>query len=843
MKNIIFYKIKKSNNHWIVAFLKEDNEELTTIKDDVESLKRYLKANRDSVLVGANNYVYDDILLTSLVKDNNLTGEVTSDDITSLLPVTLDITQGIVRNSLIDYNNMVCSIWDSEGQILPYKYAINEDGITKQLVEDLEIIKSFYSNEERKRFLDWKMSVVEEFNLPKKAYHYSYGDIMREILGLRIDDDNRVTRKLTLDSRLSKALKERNDPFLNRLLKKLEDYYSSDDNLDKLTIKIDDCLVKFNEQGILGSIEKDYIDTDPNSEYTYLYIDFNSFGPNILINNNWLDKVARHPEKYSEIKDRRIKLKSEKNIEQLYYKYLLNSGLDYLNRVRTKNNENVGLSLTMSGIMTMMLLYRNIEQYDATLIECNTDGFIVKCPKNTRALIEEEALNLAEKLFLSCDVDEVTKIAHFGTADYVMEFADGSQKHLGDFGVFQTHPLYCSGIEAVETALRKYYMDGVPVSITLRNLRNENNLKAFQIVKKQKKNEKPKYVKDGNEYSLYDRSSSRLFAVRKEEVKNPFYVSNNKGGYEEYKVKRGRSVKDGYFYFELADETLPDIHDIDLTYYINECYKVIDKHPMINRVQFMSDLPKRNCFIDLDGTITKEKGQIEDYRIFREATDGLLKENDLEIAYQLFSDRKGGYLIQFLGLCKKFKGYGTVDNLAEFLMSKNLFPGRDLKDYKHFVTSYLNKDKDYSSKLESYDGSKDLLEYLNSEGYNTILYSNWFKKVQESKLDSHGFLPYFKDLCTIDDYYAKSSVKGWEDVLASQDVSTDDFNIMIGNGTNDLVPKSIGIPSIIVNHSGKPAGKTVSERGIIVNSFQEVTNTNFKKEIEDIKALTKKRTK
>ena len=66
-------------------------------------------------------------------------------------------------------------------------------------------------------------------------------------------------------------------------------------------------------------MEEDYIDTSKHNNYAYLYIDFNSFGPNILINNNWLDRVARRPMNYSKFKDRRINLKAEKNIQQLYY--------------------------------------------------------------------------------------------------------------------------------------------------------------------------------------------------------------------------------------------------------------------------------------------------------------------------------------------------------------------------------------------------------------------------------------------------------------------------------------------------------------------------------------------
>ena len=521
---------------------------------------------------------------------------------------------------------------------------------------------------------------------------------------------------------------------------------------------------------------------------------------------------------------------------------MLNSGLDYLNRVYTRNGENIGLSLTITGIMTMMLLYKRLEKYHTNLIECNTDGLIVKCPREMIDNIKNEVSMLAKELNLSCDVDVVNRIVHFDTKSYVMEFADGNQKHLGDFGLFQTHEYYCSGIRAVEEALREYYLNGTPVGTTLRNIRNRNDLEAFQIVKKQKKNEKTKYVKVDDKYYIYDRSSLRLFAVRENNVHNPLYIKNPKGLFEEYKVKRAKSVKDGYYYFELSDQELPNIHDIDLTYYIRECYKVINKHPVEYVPQIMNSSVKKNCFIDIDGTLIKDKDQDTNYMAFYNSVKDLIMEEDIPIAYSLFMGKNGCYLVQFLSLCKKYKGYGTIDNFAEFLKSKNLFPGKNIKVYKDFIIRFLEYDLNYSKELEAFEDSKPLLDYLDSEGYNTIVYSNWFKKIQEAKLVSHSFDKYMQDICTIDDYYAKSSVKGWTDLLNSLRINQDDFNIMIGNGTNDLVPKSLNIPSIIVNHTGKENSVKVLDSGIIVNDFSEIVrNPNFYPEMLDIKKLRKRK--
>ena len=968
MKDVIFYKFRKSNNNWTIAFLNNEKKDYIIIKNDIYALKEFLEKQKNSVFIGANNSKYDDIFITSLLINGNMVDKVTPEDIEKTLPTTFDITEGIVRNNIIDFNNMVSCLWDKDNNALIYNYAYKEEDIDAQLKKDLLIIQSFYQDKERNNYINWKNEIIDEFRLPKSAYRESYGYIMKHIVGLEINESSSNSNIITIDSKLDKIIKEKNDSFLNQLLNilmynyshndnvdskldkdskagddtllniiikiliyhysninnvdsklekilnerndpflnqlvniliyyhsnidtidskldkalKAEDnplinqllnilmynnsqndnvdsklneilkeqnnqllhdffntlvyYYSNIDTLASQKLKLDNCLIKFDLQGIKGSMDTDYIDTTIKDDIKYLYIDFNSFGPNILINNNWLDEVAKNPSNYELIKNRRIDLKGKKDIKQLYYKYLLNSGLDYLNKAKTKNGENIGLSLTISGIMTMMLLYSNIKPYGIELIECNTDGFIVKCPSENIDKVKLEVKKIEERLSLSCDIDEVTKIAHFDANSYVMQYDNGSVKHIGCFGNAQTHPLYCSGITAIETALKEYYLNGIPVSVTLRKLRNENNLKAFQIIKKPKITENQKFINDGGIYYPYNRTSYRLFAVREDTLKTPLYIKNKKGKYEIDKKKRGKRVKDGFYYFELSDNHIPNIYDIDIDYYINECYKIINAHPINKDIQIMKPKQKKYCFIDIDGTLIKEKEEITSYTIFSNAAKGLIPDEEISIAYNLFNKQKGCYLLQFLSLCKTPRQSGSLeDYFAEFLKSKNLFPDKKINEYKHFVKQYLENDKEFSKLLSAYDYTNKLLMYLKDEYDYTITNSNWFKYVQSAKLESHGLDNYIYDLCTIDDHLAKPSKKGWLELLNRYHISSDDFVISFGNSTSDLAPKTLNIPSVIIDNNEKKLSKSVISNGIIIKDISEIMNPNFYSEIDKIK--------
>ena len=838
MNTIIFYKLKKVGNDWYVIFLDKDNN-YKIIHNDRSSLVSYLNSNKNCIFIGANNFKLDDILLTSILKDGTLNAPVDENDKIKYLCRTLDITQGIVRNNLVDFNTILCSMWNKDKPMINF-YALNQNEIEKELIFDIEVIKALYNLEERKNFINWKLELIEKYNLPKNAYWSSFGKLMEYIIGMDIPTEEKFSKgkRFTLDSKLFIELNNKNDNFLNNTLNMLQAFYRNNDENKSLSKMIGDCLVKFNQQGILGSKQEDHIDVD--GENTYLYIDFNSFGPNILINNNWLNDVAKYPERYNEIKKLRIDLKSKKDQQQMFYKYILNAGLDDLSKVYTKEGYNVGLSLSVTGIMIMLLLYKNIEQYGVELIECNTDGLIVKCPKINIERIKGEVKKIEETLSLSCDVDVVKKIAHFDEKNYVMEFENGKVKNLGVFGLFQDNPLNSTGIQAVDEAIRNYYLYDIPVGITLRKFRDEKNLKAFQIIKKQRSNEKEKYIKINNEYVLSTSLVNRLFAVKKDNLKNPFYVINGKGKYEVYKTKKGKKVKDGYAYFEVADRDIPSIDDIDLTYYIDKCYKVIDNHPKkVNLgVNVNLNKPYGYAFFDLDGTLIEDKSDEVAKKIFEEAIGD--KSQNPEKDFYLFSQKPGSYLIQFLSLCKKYKGYGTIDNFAEFLKENNfLLNVKNIDEYKRFVERYLELDKEYSTYLKTFDNSKEVLEKLKNDGYRLYLYSNWFKNVQEAKLDANDLLYYFDELCTIDDYYAKSSVKGWQDVLESNDIDSKDLTIMVGNGSSDIVPKTIRIPSIIINHKRTTPPQKVTKSGIILYSFDEMMNPNFNRDISHIKRKIK----
>lgn len=90
-------------------------------------------------------------------------------------------------------------------------------------------------------------------------------------------------------------------------------------------------------------------------------------------------------------------------------------------------------------------------------------------------------------------------------------------------------------------------------------------------------------------------------------------------------------------------------------------------------------------------------------------------------------------------------------------------------------------------------GAEEVLSYLQSKGYQNILYTNWFKDVQEERLRRANLLEYFSEIYG-GELAIKPNAVGYKKII--KDVNPTEV-VMIGdNIINDvLVPRSIGITS------------------------------------------------
>ena len=124
--------------------------------------------------------------------------------------------------------------------------------------------------------------------------------------------------------------------------------------------------------------------------------------------------------------------------------------------------------------------------------------------------------------------------------------------------------------------------------------------------------------------------------------------------------------------------------------------------------------------------------------------------------------------------------------LSEFLTLRS-----GLKIDEKIIEAWMEHNKNIPDTIHS--GAEEVLSYLQSKGYQNILYTNWFQEVQKERLRNANLLEYFDEIYG-GDFAIKPNAIGYKKII--KDVNPSE-TVMIGdNITNDvLVPRSIGITS------------------------------------------------
>lgn len=140
--------------------------------------------------------------------------------------------------------------------------------------------------------------------------------------------------------------------------------------------------------------------------------------------------------------------------------------------------------------------------------------------------------------------------------------------------------------------------------------------------------------------------------------------------------------------------------------------------------------------------------------------------------------------------------------LSEFLTLRS-----GLKIDEKIIEAWMEHNKNIPDTIHS--GAEEVLSYLQSKGYQNILYTNWFKDVQKGRLRNANLLEYFDEIYG-GDFAIKPNVIGYKKII--KDVNSNE-TVMIGdNIINDvLVPRSIGITSYHYDPLDKNKIKTLKK--------------------------------
>lgn len=321
------------------------------------------------------------------------------------------------------------------------------------------------------------------------------------------------------------------------------------------------------------------------SKYVYTHRDVGSFYPSTMIAYNI---APEHIHKkifinlLREWRDTRIKCKHTKDedgqvVTGVHNKLAAEALKIVINAVYGKLGSSTfylydrlaQMQVTINGQLMALMLVEELELNGIHCVSANTDGIIVKCPRD-----KIELCNVIEKKW--CETNNLTIDSEyydiFVTRDinnYVDRQEDGKIEYKGALDPKQYIKDLKKGYDmpVVALAVCKYFLEGVSVMETLRNhkdildfCKTQNVGKQFEVVYEK--------VVNGKRVDVHSQRHVRFYVSTKGVVIMKEHVTTGKRSV----LASGKPVQ----ILNLLDDVDISERNIDYTYYYEEAYKIIN---------------------------------------------------------------------------------------------------------------------------------------------------------------------------------------------------------------------------------------------------------------------------
>jgi hypothetical protein len=469
------------------VFINPYREEVTKIVNDPDQLTEYYNKHKDEIFVSYNGRHYDQYIFKGILcgfdpkKINDFiivdkqAGWKFSDLFNKIQLYNYDVAKlndgGLktlesymgndIRETSVDFNIDRPLTPDEIKETIKY--------CTHDVEQTIEVFMN------RKSDFDAHMALITTFGLPLSYISKTQVQLTARILNCRrVDrsDEWDVTFVPTL--RLSKYTAVLT--WFKRQLQQLKEFgiYS------KFPLKIDIAGVQhnFGWGGAHGARLKYH------GRGLYLHVDVESYYPSLMIKYGFLTRNSETPEKFEEIKEKRVALKrAGKKAEQAPYKIVINGGFGISKDPTSPAYD--PLQANNVCINGQLLLVDLIEKLEAVpgfeLIQSNTDGLIIKIPDTDAAfdMTDDICYEWETRTGMKLAFDVITEIYQKDVNNYVFKFENGKIERKGAY--VQEYNVLKNDLTIVNTALVDYMIDGVPVEDTINGC---NDVNLFQKVVK-----------------------------------------------------------------------------------------------------------------------------------------------------------------------------------------------------------------------------------------------------------------------------------------------------------------------------------------------------------------------
>jgi DNA polymerase len=254
--------------------------------------------------------------------------------------------------------------------------------------------------------------------------------------------------------------------------------YSNGDEKNQFIITVAGVPHSFGYGGVHGAREKYH------ERGFFLNMDVTSLYPSLMIEYDLGSRSMKHPERFEEIYEQRLKYKREKNPLQAPLKLVLNSAYGVMkeptNPLYDPRQSN---RVCVYGQLLLLDLIERLEPH-GTLVQSNTDGVLLRMPESAEpdawyALIDDVAYEWERRTRLKLEFEEFCEVWQKDVNNYVMIKPDGSYKSKGAYTKKLSALDYDLAI--INRAMVDFMVRGTPVERTVNDC---NDLRDFQLIAK-----------------------------------------------------------------------------------------------------------------------------------------------------------------------------------------------------------------------------------------------------------------------------------------------------------------------------------------------------------------------
>lgn len=227
------------------------------------------------------------------------------------------------------------------------------------------------------------------------------------------------------------------------------------------------------------------------------------------------------------------------------------------------------MQVTINGQLMTMTLVEELELNGIHVISANTDGIVIKLPRDKFDVYKEITDRWNETNKMGADYEEYSAYIARDVNNYIALQTNGAIEYKGALDPKQYLKELKKGYDmpVVAIAVYKYFVNGTPVMETLRKhtdildfCKTQNVGKQFEVVYDVFENGEVKHVHSQRHVRFY--VSTKGVVIQKEQRTTG----------KRSKLAGGNSVQ---LLNSLDDKPIEE-RNINYGYYYNECYKIID---------------------------------------------------------------------------------------------------------------------------------------------------------------------------------------------------------------------------------------------------------------------------